>query len=666
MGSERPTEVRHDEPTRPAAPVSSPARGRRSLLVFAPGDWLPAHRRYRVTRLLGRGSAGCVYEAVDARLGRAVAVKIIDPAWDERRVRREAKLAANLHHPAIVALYEFLEWSDGLALVYELVDGPDLARAGRARRLGLAEVLGVGAAVADALAHAHARGVVHRDVKPQNVLLVGDRQEGAPPAKLADFGVAGLALDAAQTLISALGERGATTLTTPGEIVGTLAYMAPEQATGGEVQAASDIWGLGACLYELLTGVPFANERPTPFVQPRPIEQLRPDLGGELTNLVGAMLAPRPGDRPQAREVRALLSQIADRTPHSRLLEGHQKPALLLGLPAPSAKSDRTATARTRELATLMLERQPSDLRSAPSNLEPAPPKPPSAPPPARAGAFVKRLVGGVQSGCAVLLATTLGSGASAGTPALVASVVAVLAGFALPRLGAALVIMAGLLVLLTGAHGLHAITAIEPDTGALAAGAAAAVTLIGALVAPALVGAVLVAPLAAATVGALPWCVLIGLLRSPVIRTLVVVCGFLWALAAQLAFGNVLLTELRPGGLDQLFVARSSSPLAQLTGELAGWLLVALAVRPVVLGRAPGRAVLGGCALALVALLIARLAGVTGVTLGYASSKIALQVAATGVVCGLVAIFQGARRASQQHAAAATTGAEVYPARWS
>lgn len=639
MGSERPNEVPYDEPTRPAVPASSPsstARGRRSLLVFEPGDWLPPHGRYRVQRLLGRGAAGAVYQAVDARLGRAVAVKIIDPAWDERRVRREAKLAANLHHPAIVALYEFLEWDDGLALVYELVDGPDLARARRARSFDLAEVLAVGTAVADALAHAHARGVVHRDVKPQNVLLVGHRQEGAPPAKLADFGVAGLALDAAQTLISTLGERGATTLTAPGEIVGTLAYMAPEQAVAGEVQAASDVWGLGACLYELLTGVPFANERPTPFVRPRPIGQLRPDLADELAELVDAMLAPRPGDRPQAREVRALLSQIAE-----------------------------TATARTRELATLRLERQPPDLRSPPA--EPAPPTPPlaspPAPPPARAGAFAKRLVGGLQSGCAVLLATTLGSGASVGTPALVAGVAAALAGFALPRLGAALVIMAGLLVLVTGAHGLHAVTAIEPDTATFAAAAAAAVTLFGALVAPALVGAVLVAPLAAATVGGLPWCVLVGLLRAPAVRALVVFCGFLWSLAAQLVFGNVLLTELRPGSLDRLFVAGSSSTITQLGGELAGWLLVALAARRVTLGRAPGRAFIGGFALALGALVIVRLAGVA---LDHASSRVALEVAATAAVCGFVAIIRRTRRSSRPQAIAAATGPEVYPARWS
>ena len=172
--------------------------------------------RFLIERRIGSGGFGVVYEAWDGRLERPVAVKAIDTGVaEEGRVMREAQAAARLNHSGIVTLYEIGEEEGNALLVTELVDGDTLARKTRLGTLSDREIAEIGADLCEALDHAHARGVVHRDVKPQNIVVT---EGGEPHAKLMDFGVARVA--------------GAAGLTAPGDIVGTLAYMAPEQAEG--------------------------------------------------------------------------------------------------------------------------------------------------------------------------------------------------------------------------------------------------------------------------------------------------------------------------------------------------------------------------------------------------------------------------------------------------
>src|SRR5215204_325397 len=180
--------------------------------------------RYRLERRLGAGGFGVVWLAWDEKLEREVAVKAIprDGGAGER-VEREARAAARLNHPGIVAIYELASDDHDVYLVSELVRGRTLAELTRAGAISDRDVARIGIALCDALDHAHARGVIHRDVKPGNVMVLADPAAGAGFAKLADIG-------------------------------GTLAYMAPEQAEGARVTPACDVYSLALTLYEAWTG----------------------------------------------------------------------------------------------------------------------------------------------------------------------------------------------------------------------------------------------------------------------------------------------------------------------------------------------------------------------------------------------------------------------------
>jgi eukaryotic-like serine/threonine-protein kinase len=199
--------------------------------------------RYELRGLIGRGGMGEVYETADLRLDRTVAVKVLrgELAADRRfvaRFHREARTAARLAHPGIVGVFDFGEADGVVYLVLEHVAGRTLTEVRRAdRRPAPARVARIGAEVADALAHAHARGVVHRDVAPGNVMLTPDGV-----VKVLDFGIAGAAIGSGHG--SALSAHG------------TLAYAAPEVLTGGTGDQRVDIYGVGAILYELLVGRP--------------------------------------------------------------------------------------------------------------------------------------------------------------------------------------------------------------------------------------------------------------------------------------------------------------------------------------------------------------------------------------------------------------------------
>lgn len=261
--------------------------------------------RYRLERRLGAGAFGAVWQAYDETLERRVAVKVVarrEPsARDPRgRAQREALAAARLNHPGIVALYEAGEDDDAQYLVSELVEGVTLAQAFAEGALSDRDVLRVGVALCDALAHAHAGGVVHRDIKPGNVIIPARPQSEAGLAKLTDFGVAQLA--------------GEDVLTRTGDVVGTLAYMAPEQAEGRRVGPHADVYALALVLYEALVGfnpvraaAPAATARRVAAGLPS-LRRLRRDLPHDLVVVLDSALRRRPEERGSLEALRAGLA----------------------------------------------------------------------------------------------------------------------------------------------------------------------------------------------------------------------------------------------------------------------------------------------------------------------------------------------------------------------
>ena len=201
--------------------------------------------RYRLGECVGEGGMARVYRAEDVVLGRTVAIKLIRPGVDgapSERARSEMTVLASLNHPSLVTLFDArLVPGEPEYLAMEFVDGPTLGAQLAAGPLPTEAVAHLAAELAEALHVVHEAGIVHRDIKPSNVLLSPAQLPGARPrAKLADFGIAYL-LDASR-------------LTSPGLVIGTVAYLAPEQLRGGEPAPASDIYSLGLVLLEALTG----------------------------------------------------------------------------------------------------------------------------------------------------------------------------------------------------------------------------------------------------------------------------------------------------------------------------------------------------------------------------------------------------------------------------
>jgi eukaryotic-like serine/threonine-protein kinase len=263
----------------------------------------PRFGPYRLLRVLGQGSMGVVHLAVDDATGQAVALKLIDlaagngtAAQAEARARflAEAEPMRRLRHPDIVALHAAGEQGGRGWLAMELITGTPLERYTRpARLLPEAVVLDLGARIASALHHAHGAGVVHRDVKPANVMV--DWARGT--LKLADFGLARLA-DAERTRT--------------GLVLGSPAYMAPEQLAGETATPASDLYALGVVLFQLLAGrLPHDDTslgellRQVAGVPAPDLRTVRPDLPAPLALLVGALLAKRPAERPADAEAAA-------------------------------------------------------------------------------------------------------------------------------------------------------------------------------------------------------------------------------------------------------------------------------------------------------------------------------------------------------------------------
>jgi len=288
------------------------AGNRSSLADLAVGHLLA--ERFRVESVLGVGGMSTVYRAVDEALGRTVALKVfrsdLADADDVRRQRDEIQLLASLSAPGLVTLFDAVaEGSEGrhgrAFLVLEFVDGVDLRTRLQDGVLEPTAVARIGADVSGALAYIHSRNVVHRDVKPGNILLPhtsqaqGDEHRGSPQAKLADFGIARLVDDARLTAI--------------GTIIGTASYLSPEQARGAAVGPATDIYSLGLVLLESLTG-----ERAFPGSALESVSaRLARDpvipayLGVVWAALLGSMTSRSPADRPSATSCAAKLESLA-------------------------------------------------------------------------------------------------------------------------------------------------------------------------------------------------------------------------------------------------------------------------------------------------------------------------------------------------------------------
>ena len=257
---------------------------------------------YRIILKLGAGGMGEVYLAQDTLLDRKVAIKLlpVDSLADDqarRRLIREARAAAKLDHPNICSIYEVGEADGRQFIVMQYVDGETLNVRAARKPLGLSEIVNVATQVADALAEAHAQAIIHRDIKPANVILTNRGQ-----AKVMDFGLA-------KSIVGKVESEAETqsVLTTPGTILGTLPYMSPEQVTGEQTDARTDIFSFGAMLYELVSGrQPFISDSAAATAsailthEPPPLARFAPEIPDELQRIVRKCLEKKREHRYQS------------------------------------------------------------------------------------------------------------------------------------------------------------------------------------------------------------------------------------------------------------------------------------------------------------------------------------------------------------------------------
>jgi eukaryotic-like serine/threonine-protein kinase len=325
--------------------------------------------RYRILRKLGSGGMANVYLAEDEDLGRRVAIKILNERYAEddlfiERFRREAKSAAGLSHPNIVSIYDRGEAEGTYYIAMEVIEGRSLKELILTRgALPISTAISYEKQLLEAIGFAHRHGIIHRDIKPHNVLVSADQQAKAnePRLKVTDFGIA---------------RQSASQMTEAGSIMGTAQYLSPEQARGAPVTAASDLYSAGIVLYEMLTGkVPFTGDSAVEIAMkhvnevPAPPSSLRPEIPFELDQIVLRALAKDPGDRYQTAE---------------EFIEDLDREEA--GLPLSRA----TATAATALLAGSATGEATELLSESPTRVVTTPPppstprRPPDYPPPSR------------------------------------------------------------------------------------------------------------------------------------------------------------------------------------------------------------------------------------------------------------------------------------------
>ena len=277
-------------------PLAGPQEGvvSKTITIQQPSSFLSEERvvagKYRIIVPIGKGGMGVVYKAEDIKLERTVALKFLpvelteDPEARERFIR-EAKAAAALSHPNICTVHEIGEDENQYFIAMECIEGQSLKEKTRKGALHHAEALNIAIQVAEGLEEAHKKGIVHRDIKPGNIMVMEKGQ-----AKVMDFGLAKVF--------------GASLITKEAKTMGTVAYMSPEQAQGQSVDHRTDIWSLGVVLYEMLTGeLPFKGEFDQSVIhsilsrEPEPLTKVLPTIPKALENVVLTALAKNPTHR---------------------------------------------------------------------------------------------------------------------------------------------------------------------------------------------------------------------------------------------------------------------------------------------------------------------------------------------------------------------------------
>ncbi len=280
---------------------------------------------YKILSKLGEGGMGVVYKAEDTKLKRTVALKFLPPELTrdpgaKTRFIQEAQAVSALDHPNICTIHEIGETDDDqMFICMTCYAGETLKDRIKREPLPIENVIGLATQIAGGLAKAHARGIIHRDIKPANVFITEDNH-----AKILDFGIAKLA--------------GQTRLTRAGTTLGTVAYMSPEQASGGDVDHRSDIWALGVVLYEMVTGkLPFTGEHEVAVIysvlnkEPEPLSKLRPGVPAELERIVTRCLQKRAENRYQS--VDELIGDLNRQSKRMRLPDETDS-AQVAGVPA--------------------------------------------------------------------------------------------------------------------------------------------------------------------------------------------------------------------------------------------------------------------------------------------------------------------------------------------